>query len=87
MSDHDAVKSGVENVFSHSAMLAQEAIAIIRNSYDRPSAVYRPSLTLDGDQWIALYGDNLQSGCVGCGDTPDSAMWAFDKAWHTKGTK
>lgn len=84
MSSHDSISVGIQNTFSHSAMLANEAIGIIRNAYDRPSAVYRPSLSLDGNSWIALYGDNLQTGCVGAGDTPDAAMWDFDRAWHTK---
>lgn len=84
MSDFEAVKHGIENTFSHSAMLAQEAIAILRNAYDRPSAVYRPTLSLDGNSWIALYGSNLQEGCSGYGDSPDAAMWDFDRNWHKK---
>ena len=86
MSEYQAVKDGIENTFSLCAMLAQEAIGIMRNSYDRPSAVYRPTLSMDGNSWIALYGDNLQTGCVGTGDSPDAAMWDFDRAWHKKAT-
>lgn len=84
MSDYQAVKDGIENTFSHAGTLAQEAIGILRNAYDRPSAVYRPTLRSDGNQWIALYGNNLQSGCVGTGDSPDAAMLDFDKNWHKK---
>ena len=49
----------------------------------RPSVLYRPKLSLDGDQWCALYGENLQEGVAGFGDTPAAAMAAFDKAWTT----
>jgi hypothetical protein len=49
--------------------------------YRRPSAVYRPALSLDGNQWCALYGQNLQDGLAGFGDTPEKAMIAFDIAW------
>ena len=31
--------------------------------------------------WIALYGENLQTGVVGCGATPAEAMNEFDLAW------
>lgn len=48
----------------------------------RPSAVYRPSLSIDGNMWCALYGDNLQDGVAGFGDTPALAMYDFDKNWN-----
>lgn len=47
----------------------------------RPSAVYRPRLSIDGNQWCALYGENLQDGVAGFGDTPEAACAAFDDAW------
>lgn len=46
---------------------------------ERPSVLYRPCLFVDGDQYCALYGDNLMDGCAGYGDTPDEAMAAFDR--------
>ena len=49
-----------------------------------PSQRYRPSLSIDGDQWCALYGENLQDGVAGFGDSPGAAFWAFDRAWWTK---
>lgn len=62
--------------------LAQEAVGILTNAYDRPSAVYRPMLSLDGDRYCALYGENLVDGCAGFGETPDLAMYDFDKNWR-----
>lgn len=49
--------------------------------YSRPSAVYRPSLSIDGTKWCALYGGNLQDGVAGFGDTPAAAMVDFDIQW------
>lgn len=46
-----------------------------------PSAVYRPALSIDGNQWCALYGDNLQDGVAGFGDSPALAMADFDNNW------
>lgn len=47
----------------------------------RPSAVYRPSLSIDGDKWCALYGEDLISGVCAFGDTPAAAMRQFDVEW------
>lgn len=47
-----------------------------------PSLMFKPRLFIDGDQWCALYGDNLQDGVAGFGDTPDKAMRNFDLNWY-----
>lgn len=70
--------------FGHVRALAQEAIGIITNAYDRPSAVFRPKVYRDGNMFCALYGDDIMSGICGFGDTPDGACWEFDKAWRAK---
>ncbi len=51
------------------------------NDASRPHVLMRPSISLDGNQWCALYGANLQDGVAGFGDTPESAMRDFDKNW------
>ena len=50
----------------------------------RPSVIFRPVISLDGDAWCALLGANLMEGVAGFGDTPDKAMYAFDSAWYVK---
>jgi len=47
----------------------------------RPSVVFKPILSRDGDMWCAMFGGNLQEGVAGFGDTPSRAMYAFDSAW------
>lgn len=70
---------------SHYADMARHAIvemaACIRYELTRPSLLWKPTLSIDGDKWCALFGENLQEGVSGFGDTPDEAMTAFDKAW------
>jgi hypothetical protein len=61
-------------------IVKQEILCAVAE-YRRPSAVYRPQLMIDGTAWCALYGENLQDGVAGFGDTPDEAMRAFDAAW------
>lgn len=48
---------------------------------NRPSYIYRPSLSIDGNKWCALYGENLQDGVAGFGDSPEEAYRDFDRAW------
>jgi len=41
-------------------------------------------ISIDGNQWCVLYGENLQDGVAGFGDSPDAASRAFDADWHKK---
>ena len=47
-----------------------------------PSVLYRPILRIDGNQWCALYGENIQDGVAGFGNSPYLAMSDFDKKWN-----
>lgn len=47
----------------------------------RPFVLLRPRMFPDGDQWCALYGDNLHDGVAGFGDTPANAAVDFDVQW------
>ena len=59
----------------------QQLCEEIASSHLRPSVLFRPSLSVDGNQFCVLYGTDLQSGIAGFGDTPDKAMRDFDKSW------
>lgn len=50
----------------------------------RPSTIYAAHLKIciDGDKWCALFGENLQDGVAGFGESPYAAMRAFDIAWN-----
>lgn len=94
----DAVKSSLRNTdvgaavreafsgcdFSWIQAKAQESITSTENEYQRPAVLFRPTLTLDGNAWIAVYGPDLQVGVVGTGDSPYAAMADFDRAWYAK---
>lgn len=62
----------VQDEFARSAVSMQD-----------PHVLMRPSLSVDGDQWCALYGNDLATGVAGFGNTPAAAMSAFDTAWLT----
>jgi hypothetical protein len=53
----------------------------VARSIMAPHLLYKASLSLDGNQWCWLYGDNLQEGIAGFGDTPAKAAIEFDRAW------
>ncbi len=59
-------------------------VADVAHELCRPCVVMRPSLSIDGNKWCALYGDSLQDGVAGFGSSPFEACWNFDIAWHTK---
>jgi hypothetical protein len=65
---------------------AQQALYQVANEWQRPSVLYRPQLSADGDMWCALLGEDLQIGVAGFGKTPAEAMAAFDLAFLNEHT-
>jgi hypothetical protein len=84
---YDAVRSRFTGQVVQEAMCAA-AYAVETAGYEhkRPSAVYRPTLSADGDMWCALLGDDLQIGLAGFGKTPEEAMVNFDIAFLNERT-
>ncbi len=74
------------NGIIHEARMAFGEYAAAAWEQSRPSVLYRPALSADGNMWCALLGDNLQEGVAGFGETPDAAMRAFDKAFAEERT-
>lgn len=52
--------------------------------HSRPSTIFRPRIYPDGDQWCALYGEDLQNGVAGFGNTPALAVQNFDHNWYNQ---
>ena len=69
---------------SHIQAILQEAASLedmAAHLKTLPCYLYRPRLSIDGNQWCALYGENLQDGVAGFGDTPEDAYADFNKNW------
>lgn len=83
---YNAIFAAAQEAFdiSLAKSLATQAISNIEYDLHRPSVLYRPKLMLEGNQWMALYGDDFRTGFAAFGDSPALAMEAFDKAWHEK---
>lgn len=76
MADEQAVMNAQWNA-------AQEA-QITEASRRAPHVLMRPRIFPDGNQWCALYGDDIQQGVAGFGNTPEGAAADFDHNWRTQ---
>ena len=45
-------------------------------------AQLKPKLAKDGNQWCVLYGEDLQVGIAGFGDSPHQAIMDFNSQWY-----
>lgn len=79
----DAIYRAARECFdvSHLTAILYQEFSSVAYEQARPCVLFRPKISTDGDQWCALYGDNLQDGVAGFGKSPREAMEAFDKAW------
>jgi hypothetical protein len=73
-----------ENAIVFAAERVANQISNMVSNIDLPHVRMRPTLSSDGNKWIALYGDNLQTGVVGIGESPCEAMFHFDCEWHRR---
>ena len=66
---------------SHAVSMVRDSWQVAASEQERPFVLLKPKLFPDGNKWCALYGENLQEGVAGFGDTPADAAAAFDVAW------
>ena len=71
----------VREAFCWTAELQQRRDNEYHGERLRPFHMMKPKLFLDGDQWCCLYGENIQEGLAGFGNTPEKAAYAFDEAF------
>jgi hypothetical protein len=78
----DAIRdAGIAHYVEVTSRSIAEDFSDLMREQARPSVLYRPVLTLDGNAWCVLYGPDLQIGVAGFGTSPAEAMTEFDKAW------
>lgn len=70
--------ANISHYVETAAYSVQHAVA----EYERPSVMFRPKIYIDGNSWCALYGENLQDGIAGFGNSPANAMLDFDRNWY-----
>lgn len=47
-------------------------------------SMLNPKIYIDGNQWCVLYGESIQEGVCGFGDSPHQAVIDFNKSWYEK---
>lgn len=67
--------------YEHSQLMAIE-FDRTQSLLRQPHVYMRPRIYPDGDKWCALYGENIQEGVAGFGETPELACYDFDKNWY-----
>jgi len=81
----EAVQAALRDAnLAHYASVVSEAYMRAAAEQERPSVLFRPKVHIDGNQWCALYGENLQDGVAGFGFSPEQAMHDFDRNWYAK---
>lgn len=70
------------NAICHAAEACADNIRQAFADFGTPATLFRPKLSVDGDMWCALYGDDLQSGVAGFGKSPAKAMHDFNINWY-----
>lgn len=84
----DVVAEACRQAFdiSHTRAILQEQFCSTAMEMARPSVLFKPTLSIDGDMWCALLGASLAEGLAGFGKTPHDAMAAFDVAFYKQRT-
>ncbi len=77
-------QSRISSSIDFAAEMIKRAWAQAAYDHSTPAAIFRPRVFIDGDKWCALYGENLQDGVAGFGDSPALAVWDFNEAWNKK---
>lgn len=75
--------SGLSHYTQQASSRFIEEISDVASEHTRPSVLMRPKIYIDGDEWCALYGENLQDGVAGFGISPQKAMSDFDREWRS----
>ena len=77
----DQVESSQRQWFDTLQHQEKMNVAAEQNEYNK-FAMLKPKISIDGNQYCVLYGEDLQSGIAGFGDTLYLAILDFNKSFH-----
>ena len=70
----------------HNEMLQQTKLNILETEQQyKRFAMLKPEVYKDGNKWCVLYGENIQDGIAGFGDTPHEAVIDWESNWNKQG--
>lgn len=71
--------------YDHDTIIYQTKMGMLSDEAEfTPVRALGASLSVDGNQFCWLFGDNIQEGISGFGDTPHLAMLDFNKCFYTR---
>lgn len=77
----DQVESSQRQWFDTLQHQEKMNLIVEQEEYNR-FAMLKPKVGIDGNQYFVLYGEDLQSGIAGFGDTLYLAILDFNKSFH-----
>ena len=69
------------STYDHDTSSLNYEMAVERTQFNLV-AFLKPKLSVDGNQYCFLYGENLQDGVTGFGDSPAHAAEDFSRNWY-----
>jgi len=78
--DYERAESGQRELHELNVYQSKISAAVLEEELTR-FKILKPKIYIDGNQWCVLYGENIQDGVCGFGDTPDKAIWDWNKQW------
>jgi len=75
----ESVARDAFGAISWSADIVRDEWINAAHEAQRPSVLFKPKISLDGNMYCALLGPNLMEGCAGFGATMAKAMSDFDR--------
>ena len=67
----------------YETMCFQEKMFVITEQYEyNLFKMLKPKIFIDGDKYCVLYGENIQEGICGFGESPYKAILDFNREWN-----
>ena len=84
MSETNSAQGWAAEIESRAAEVRLDLECRLSHELLRPFRMMKTTIGRDGNKWCVLYGENLQNGVAGFGDSPDTASRDFDRAWYAE---
>ena len=83
MSEFEQIESSQRQHYEMLEHETRHGVAIQSFEYNL-IRMLKPKVSIDGNQWSLVYGENLQDGVAGFGDSFHLAVLDFNKSVHRK---
>ena len=81
--EHEAIESSQKQHYNEINHQMNVELLETEQQYKRFSML-KPKIYKDGNKWCVLYGENIQDGVAGFGDTPHEAVIDWEVNWNAQ---